>query len=596
MRIEDYALIGDCETAALVARNGSIDWLCWPRFDSDACFSALLGDPSNGRWSLAAVGAARTTRCYREGTLVLETTYRTERGTALVIDFMPLRDRISNLVRIVRGLEGRVAMESELILRFGYGAVVPWVTRTEDGRLRAIAGPEMVVLDTAAELHGADLKTTARFEITEGESVPFVLSHQSSIDPLLPRVDPDALLRETEAYWRDWCSCGDIEGPYEDQIRRSLVTLKALTHAPTGGVVAAATTSLPEQIGGQRNWDYRFCWVRDATLTLLALMNGGYFAEAAAWRDWLLRAVAGSPEQMQIMYGLGGERRLQEWTVDWLGGYEGSRPVRVGNAAAEQFQLDVYGELMDTLHHARRRGLTTTEDAWAVQRVLVEHVTERWGDRDAGLWETRGAPQHFTFSKVMAWTVLDRAIQDATAYDLPGDIPRWARIREEVHRYVCERHFDPTRNTFIRSEEDRGLDASLLLLAEIGFIVPTDPRFVGTVEAIERSLLRDGFVLRYDTEHSDDGLPPGEGAFLACSFWLADAYVLLGRMDDARRLFERLLALTNDLGLLAEEYDPALGRQIGNFPQAFSHVGLVNTAYNLTRAAKPSRQRADRDG
>lgn len=595
MRIEDYAIIGDCETAALVARDGSIDWLCWPRFDSDACFAALLGDDGNGRWKIAPVDEAHVTRCYRKDSLVLETTFRTSTGVARMIDFMPLRDRGSKLVRIVRGVEGRVVMRSELVLRFGYGAVVPWVSRVDGDRIRAVAGPDMVVLDTPVPMHGEDLRTLGEFEIGPGETAPFVLSYQSSIEELCEPIDPLETLRVTEKFWRDWCSCGDVEGEYAVQIRRSLITLKALTHAPTGGLVAAATMSLPEQIGGQRNWDYRYCWVRDATLTLLALMNAGYFTEAAAWRDWLLRAVAGTPEQMQIMYGLGGERRLQEWTVDWLPGYERSGPVRVGNAAAGQFQLDVYGELMDTLHHARLGGLPPEPDGWAVQRVLVEHVIENWGEPDAGIWETRGELQHFTYSKAMAWMVLDRAIKDADAYELRGDKERWKAVCEEIHANVCARHFDAERNTFVRSLEDPGLDASLLLLAEIGFLAPDDPRFAGTVQAIERTLVRDGFVLRYDTALSPDGLPPGEGAFLACSFWLADAYVLLGRTDDARRLFERLLGLANDLGLLAEEYDPTLKRQTGNFPQAFSHIGLVNTAFNLTRTAKPTRQRAERD-
>ncbi|WP_068876265.1 MULTISPECIES: glycoside hydrolase family 15 protein [unclassified Phenylobacterium] len=593
-RIEDYALIGDCETAALVGLDGSIDWLCWPRFDSDACFAALLGDPANGRWKIApAADGVRTSWRYRPDSLILETRHQTDEGVVLVTDFMPPRGAASDLVRLVTGLHGRVDMNCELILRFGYGRTLPWVTRLDDGGLSAVAGPDRVVLRTPIKLAPNDMTTVADFTVRAGESIPFVLAYGLSHLPPPAAIDAAAALAEAEAFWREWAARGDVTGPHSDAIRRSLITLKALTHAPTGGVVAAPTTSLPERIGGQRNWDYRFCWVRDATLTLLALMNAGYLEEAAAWRDWLLRAVAGSPDQMQIMYGLAGERRLTEWTADWLPGYEGSRPVRIGNAAHDQFQLDVYGELMDALHQGRKGGLPGSEPAWAVQRGLLRHVEATWDTPDEGLWEVRGGRKHFTFSKVMAWVALDRGVRSAEQFGLDGDLDRWRSLRARMHESICAHGYDAERNTFVQAYGRPELDASLLLLAEVGFLAADDPRFRGTVEAVERNLLRDGFLLRYDTQTAQDGLPPGEGAFLACSFWLVDAWLMLGRRDDAEALFARLLAVRNDLGLYAEEYDPKAGRMCGNFPQAFSHVGLINSAYNLTRAAKPVQQRAE---
>jgi GH15 family glucan-1,4-alpha-glucosidase len=596
LRIEDYALIGDCETAALVGRDGSIDWLCWPRFDSGACFAALLGGPDHGRWLLAPVDAnAEAARRYRPGTLVLETEFATATGTVAVIDFMPPRTSVSDLVRVVVGRRGRVAMRTELVLRFDYGSAVPWVSRLDDGALRAIAGPDMTILRTPAPLRGEGLTTRGEFAVAEGETVPFVLTYAPSHEAPPEAVDPLAALPETEAFWRGWSSrCGEV-GAWTEAVQRSLITLKALTYRPTGGIVAAATTSLPERLGGTRNWDYRYCWLRDATLTLLALMDAGHREEAGAWRGWLLRAVAGNPDQLQIMYGLAGERRLAEWEVPWLPGYEGSAPVRVGNAAHGQLQLDVFGETMDALHQARGMGITGDDRAaWALARQLLAHLESVWREPDEGIWEVRGGRRHFTHSKVMAWVAFDRAVRSAEAFGLDGPVDRWRRSRDEIHAEVCEKGFDPGLGSFVQAYGSRALDASLLLLPEMGFLPPDDPRVVGTVAAIERRLVVDGLVLRYDTAEAADGLPPGEGAFLACSFWLADAYVLMGRVEEARALFERLLALRNDVGLLAEEYDPKDGRQLGNFPQAFSHVGLVNTALNLSRKLKPAEQRASR--
>ena len=592
--IEDYGLIGDCETAALVGRDGSIDWLCWPRFDSGACFAALLGDPSNGRWKIAPSEPEVKRRWgYLPNSLILETRYETATGIACVVDFMPPRAADSNLVRLVTCLSGEVELDCELIVRFGYGRTLPWVSHLDDGALSATAGPDRVVLRTPVDLQPRDMTTVARFSLAAGESAPFVLSYGASHLPPPPAIDAHQALAEAEAFWRDWSERGDVSGPYAEPIRRSLITLKALTHAPTGGVVAAPTTSLPEKFGGVRNWDYRFCWVRDATLTLLALMNAGYFEEAAAWRDWLLRAVAGSPDQMQIMYGLAGERRLTEWIADWLPGYEGASPVRIGNSAHEQFQLDVYGELMDALHQARKGGLPSSAPAWALQRLLVAHVERVWEQPDEGLWEVRGDRRHFTFSKVMAWVAIDRAIKGVEQFGLEGDLDRWRPLRQRMHEQICARGFDATRNTFTQSYGAPELDASLLLLAEVGFIAADDPRYRGTVEAVERDLLRNGFLLRYDTGTTQDGLPPGEGAFLACSFWLVDAWLMIGRRPDAEALFERLLSVRSDLGLLAEEFDPRAGRLCGNYPQAFSHIGLINAAFNLTRAAKPTEQRSE---
>jgi GH15 family glucan-1,4-alpha-glucosidase len=591
-RIEDYALIGDCEAGALVGRDGSIDWLCWPRFDSDACFAALLGWEEHGRWRIAPRDAkAKVTRRYRGNTLILETRFETSEGAVLLVDFMPLRRRHSNVVRLVIGERGRVAMDTELILRFGYGAIVPWVTRLDDGTLRAIAGPDMVVLRTPVHLVGQNMKTIGEFTVAAGETVPFVLTDAHSHLPPPPPLDPQAALEETEAFWSEWSKKCRPAGYCSDAIVRSLITLKALTYWPTGGIVAAPTTSLPEQFGGVRNWDYRFCWLRDATLTLLALMNAGYDEEAHAWREWLLRAVAGSPEQVQIMYGIAGERRLTEWEVPWLPGYEGAVPVRIGNAAHRQLQLDVFGEVMDALHQARRQGLAASASGWAVQLAFLSHLERVWTEPDEGIWEVRGLPRHFTYSKVMAWVAFDRAIKSAEEFGLEGPVQRWRVLAAEIHDQVCRRGFDPELGSFVQSYGSKRLDASLLLLPSVGFLPPDEPRVVGTLKAIEQRLLVDGFVRRYDID-ADDGLPPGEGVFLACSFWLVDAYILQQRFADARRLLDRLLALRNDVGLLSEEYDPVRQRLAGNFPQAFTHVALVNSAFNLTRWDKPAEQRA----
>ena len=592
-RIEDYALIGDCETAALVGRNGSIDWLCWPRFDSPACFAAVLGRPEHGRWLLQpAAEVTGTSRDYRGHSLILETSFQTRDGAVTLIDFMPPRGRNSDVVRLVRGDAGRVRMTMELILRFDYGSIIPWVSRLEDGTWRAIAGPDMVVLHTPVEVRGKDLTTVAEFEVAAGQTIPFALTYGASHKRPPQPIDTAASLRGTEAFWKDWAAraCGD--GEWCDAVKRSLMVLKALTYAPTGGIVAAPTTSLPEQLGGARNWDYRYCWLRDATLTLLALMNAGYHDEARAWRDWLLRAGAGSPQQLQIMYGLAGERQLPEWEVPWLPGYEQSRPVRIGNAAHGQLQLDVFGEVIDALHQARRGGIAPDTSEWPFEKALLEHVAGTWTEPDHGIWEVRGPRQHFTFSKVMAWVAFDRAVKSAELFGLEGPVDRWRTIQREIHAEVCERGFNRARGCFVQAYGSTQLDASLLLLPTTGFLPASDPRVTATIEAVERELLCDGFVMRYDTGKADDGLQAGEGVFLACSFWLADAYVLLGRIDEARALFERLLSLRNDLGLLSEEYDTRLRRQVGNFPQAFSHVALVNTAHNLSHAAKPVHQRS----
>jgi GH15 family glucan-1,4-alpha-glucosidase len=536
----------------------------------------------------------RVTRRYRNDTLILETRFEAEGGVATLVDFMPLRTGTSNLVRLVVGERGSLPMRMELVLRFGYGAVVPWVSRLEDGGLRAIAGPDMVVLRTPVAMRGEDFKTVAQFRVSQGDTVPFVLAYGPSHLALPAAINPRAELAAAEEWWRRWTSQASGCGEHDEPVKRSLITLKALTYAPTGGIVAAPTTSLPEALGGVRNWDYRFCWLRDATLTLLALMDAGFFEEALAWRDWLLRAVAGSPGDMQIMYGIAGERRLSEWEVPWLPGYENSRPVRIGNAAHVQLQLDVYGELMDALHQARRAGLASSDSGWAMQRELIRHLETVWDTPDLGIWEGRGPPQHYTYSKVMAWVALDRAIKASEGYGLEGPVARWRELATRIRADVCRHGVDPERGCFVRAYGRRDLDASLLLIPQLGFLPPEDPRVDATVRAIEHDLLRDGFVERYDTQTGDDGLPPGEGAFLACSFWLADAYELCGRHDEARALFGKLLGIRNDLGLLAEEYDTAARRQVGNFPQAFSHVALVNTALNLTRRDKPAEQRAER--
>ena len=594
--IEDYALIGDCETAALVGLDGSIDWLCWPRFDSDACFAALLGKPEHGRWQIAPADAgARATRTYQGDTLILETRFETDDGCVRVIDFMPPRQRDSDLVRLVIGERGQMEMRTELVIRFGYGAIVPWVSKQDDGSLRAIAGPDMLLMRTPVDLRGEDSRTVGAFTVSEGQMVPFVLTYHASHLPLPDAIDPEQAWHDTTDFWTDWSSRAKIEGPWRDAVMRSLITLKALTYAPTGGIVAAPTTSLPETLGGGRNWDYRFCWLRDATLSLLALMNAGYYEEAEAWRDWLLRAVAGSPGQAQIMYGIAGERRLTEWQIDWLPGYEGAKPVRIGNGAHGQLQLDVFGEVMDALYQAERGGLKISETGWNLRRALLEHLAETWKEPDRGIWESRGEPRHFTYSKVMAWVAFDRAVKTAEEFELKGPVAEWRSLCERIREDVCAKAFNPELNSFMQSYGSSFLDASLLLIPTTGFLPIDDPRVVGTIRAIEGRLLEDGFVKRHDPGETETGLRHGEGAFLACSFWLADAYVLSGRRDEACALFERLLGLRNDLGLLAEEFDVGANRQVGNFPQAFSHIALINTAQNLYETGKPAEQRAGGD-
>jgi GH15 family glucan-1,4-alpha-glucosidase len=589
LRIEDYALIGDCKTVALVGRDGSIDWLCWPRFDSSACFAALLGTPEHGRWLIAPrESPRRASRGYRPGTLVLETEFETDTGSAAVIDFMLPADN-GGLVRIVTGRSGRVAFETEFTVRFSYGALVPWVTRLDDGAIGALAGPERVVLRTPVALSGEDLKTVGEFAVEAGESIPFVLSYGASFQDPPPAIDAFDALQRTEAFWRQWSDrCPDV-APWTDAVKRSLITLKALTYAPTGGIVAAATTSLPERLGGVRNWDYRYCWLRDATFTLLALMHLGYSEEAKAWRDWLLRAVAGDPNQAQIMYGVGGERWLPEVTVPWLPGYENSAPVRIGNAAHEQLQLDILGEVADAMFQARRAGMEPSPRGEAVRPIVLDYLATAWRQPDEGIWETRGGRQHFVHSKVMAWVAFDRA-----AAEFAGDAAGrgWRALADEVHADVCDRGFDADLNSFVQAYGSKRLDASLLLLPLVGFLPASDPRIRGTLQAIENRLLVDGeFVLRYETENPGDGLPDGEGAFLACSFWLVDNYCLQLRYAEARRLFERLLARCNDVGLLAEEFDPLNDRMLGNFPQAYSHVGIINCALNLSRQMGPAEER-----
>ncbi|HSR99171.1 MAG TPA: glycoside hydrolase family 15 protein [Kofleriaceae bacterium] len=594
--IEDYAMIGDCETAALVGRDGSIDWLCWPRFDSDACFAALLGGEQHGRWQIgpADPSAARAvSRRYRGDTLILETRFESRTGAAVVIDVMPPRDNESNLLRIVVGERGTIEMQTDLVIRFGYGARMPWVHRLPDRSLRAIAGADQVVLRTPVALEGEDGRTVGKFTVSAGETVTFALSYAPShLPPPDPR-DPLAGLADAEAFWSEWSGRARTNDAREREvILRSLITLKALTYAPTGGLVAAATTSLPEQLGGQRNWDYRYCWLRDATLTLLALMNAGYFDEAAAWRDWLLRAVAGAPAQAQIMYGVAGEHRLPELELEWLPGYEGARPVRIGNAAHGQLQLDVYGEVMDALYQAHRGGVAGSAEAWSLQKVWLQHLEKIWRQPDRSIWESRGEPRHYTLSKVMAWVAFDRGIKLAEEARLEGPVGHWRAIAAEIHAEICAKAYDAELGSFVQSYGSKWLDGSLLLLPTTGFLPCHDPRIIGTVRAIEQRLVADGLVMRHDPAEVETGLAHGEGAFLACSFWLADAMILLGRTDEARRLFDRLLGLRNDVGLLAEQFEVRAQRLVGNFPQAFSHVALVTTANNLTRASKPADQRA----
>ena len=582
--IEDYGLIGDLQTAALVSRHGCIDWLCFPRFDSGACFAALLGDEENGRWSLQpASGITSTERRYRGDTLVLETELACDEGVVRLIDFMPPRGEAPDVVRIVEGVEGTVPMKMRLSIRFDYGSIVPWVRRRDEG-VHAVAGPDALFLATPVDLVGRNLHTEADFDIAPGDRVPFVLTWYPSNRPSPERVDAERALVDTESFWGEWVTgCAHV-GRFREPLVRSLVTLKALTYAPTGGIVAAATTSLPEALGGVRNWDYRYCWLRDATLTLLALVRAGYEDEARAWRDWLLRAIAGRPGEVQIMYGIAGERRLTELELEWLDGYEGSRPVRIGNAASGQLQLDVYGEVADALYHARQAGIGASPDAWALNKKLLEWLEDGWRQPDEGIWEVRGPRRHFVHSKVMAWVAFDRAVRSVEEYEREGPVDRWRRLRDEIHDDVCREGFSERLGAFTQSYGMDRLDASLLMIPLVGFLPADDERVVGTVAAIERELVEDGLVARYRADEENtgvDGLPPGEATFLPCSFWLAQVYAMQGRLDEAETLFERLLGLRNDLGLLSEEYDVEAGRLVGNFPQAFTHLTLVDAALTL---------------
>jgi GH15 family glucan-1,4-alpha-glucosidase len=597
-RIEDYALIGDLHTAALVGRDGSVDWLCLPRFDSGACFAALLGDRRRGRWLLApSVGIRRSSRRYRGESLVLETEFETDRGRVTITDFMPPRARDPSVVRIVQGVHGRVPMQMELVIRFDYGSVVPWI-RQVPGGLWGVAGPDALMLQSDVQTFGRDLTTVSEFTVGAGDRLSFALTWRASHRRPPGRLDAVRAVQVTEEWWRKWSERCIYRGPWRDQVVRSLITLKALTYQPTGGVVAAASTSLPEQLGGVRNWDYRYCWIRDATFTLYALMLGGYRSEARSWRDWLLRSVAGRPEEMQIVYGPAGEHRLDEKEIDWLPGYEGSRPVRIGNAAQEQFQLDVYGEVMDGLHQARLHGIDPVTLGWDFQRLLMDYLETKWREPDDGIWEMRGRPRHFTHSKVMAWVAMDRAIKGVDRHGFEGPVDRWRKVREAIHDDVCRNGYDANRNTFTQSYGSPNLDASLLMIPLVGFLPASDRRVRGTVEAIRRELTRDGFVMRYATGASEaaDGLTGGEGAFLACTFWLVDNLCLIGRRREGAELFQRLLSVCNDVGLLSEEYDPSAGRLLGNFPQAFSHVGLINSALNLSPGGGPAHHRAAAPG
>jgi GH15 family glucan-1,4-alpha-glucosidase len=592
-RIEDYAAIGNCETMALVGRDGSIDWLGFPRFDSAASFSALLGDPQNGRWLLApTAGIANVTRSYRGDTMILETTFETETGAVCVIDFMARREGASDLVRIVKGLRGKVTMHTELVVRFDYGSVVPWASRRHDGRREFTAGPDRLLLAADVTLRGEDFRTIGTFEVGADDEVGFVLTWSLSYCAPPALRSASEALASAESFWSEWSERFKTGPEWSKAVVRSLLTLKALSHRETGGIVAAGTTSLPEKIGGNRNWDYRYCWLRDATFTLYALLGAGFIEEAKAWRGWLLRAVAGSPKDLQIMYGVAGERRLDEYEVSWLQGYEASSPVRIGNAASKQIQLDVYGEVLDALYVARKAGLHGNAASWALERALVEHLETIWDKPDDGIWEVRGGRKHFTHSKVMAWVAFDRVIRSAEEFGLDGPVAHWRELRDVIHAQVCAKGFDPAQNSFVQSYGSKSLDASLLLIPMVGFLPPSDPRVRGTLAAIEKGLIRDGFVQRYHTSDGADGLPAGEGVFLACSFWLADNYILQGRSREARILFEKLVSLRNDVGLLAEEYDPAERRQLGNFPQAFSHLALINTAHNLMGADGAVHQRS----
>lgn len=580
--IEDYALIGDLHTAALVGRDGAIDWLCLPHFDSPACFAAMLGGPGAGAWQVGpAAGGPATRRRYRDDSLVLETQWDTDDGRVTLIDFMPPRGSAADVVRIVEGVTGTVPMQMTLRLRFDYGHVVPWVRRHDDG-LSAIAGPDAIFLRTPVRTEGRDLTTVAHFTVTAGQRIPFVLTHRASHLPPPRPVDPEPALTSTQRWWSDWMAQCRYTGHWQPEVRRALLLLKALTFAPTGGILAAATTSLPEELGGSRNWDYRYCWLRDATFTLQALLGTGFVDEARAWREWLVRAVAGDPADLQIMYGADGRRRLPEFDLPWLAGYQNSSPVRVGNAAAAQLQLDVWGEVLDGLHLGRESGLQTDDTAWDVQRALLDFLEGNWMEADSSLWEFRGPARHFVHSKVMAWAGVDRAVHTVEHHHLPGPVSRWRALRDQIHHDVCARGYDTERGTFTQSYGSQELDAALLLLPRVGFLPYTDPRIVGTVEAVRAELGHDGLLLRYRPQQSDDGLPGAEGVFLACSFWLVDALCGIGRTGEATALYERLLGLRNDVGMLSEEYDPVAKRHLGNTPQAFSLVGLINSARQLS--------------
>jgi GH15 family glucan-1,4-alpha-glucosidase len=586
-RIEDYCLIGDCETAALVSLEGSIDWLCWPTFSSSTCFAALLGTVDHGYWKISPQKKPTAIRrSYQQHTLIVETTFETEDGEVCLIDFMPPRDEHSHVVRIVRGVRGEVAMRMDFTVRFDYGRTIPWVTNT-DACLRAIAGSDMVVLQTKVPLKGEGMATVGEFTIRAGETASFTLTNMSSLEEVRPERSPDEALRLTQEFWQEWAGKNVYRGSYAEAVERSLITLKAMTYKPTGGIVAAVTASLPECIGGVRNWDYRYCWLRDTSFTLLVLMQAGYQDEAIEWRRWLLRAIAGAPEQVQTIYGIRGERQILEWEAGWLPGYENSRPVRIGNAAVDQFQLDVFGEVAAALSRTPEAEDDIRVSATALQASLVNHLCEVWQEPDEGIWETRGGPQHFTHSKVMAWVALDRAIEHYESFDGEGDVERWRKNRDMIHSEVCEKGFDKELNSFVQSYGSKELDASCLRISLVGFLPPDDPRIRGTVEAIERHLMKDGFVQRYNTKTSDDGLPAGEGAFLACSFWMVTNLWLIGRRADATAMYERLLSLRNDVGLLSEEYDPVDKRMVGNFPQALSHIALVHSAFALSGEWRP---------
>lgn len=592
LRIDDYALIGDCRTAALVGKNGSIDWLCLPQFDSPACFAGLLGGPEHGHWQIApTTPLKRIHRRYRADTLILETEFETEEGVCTLTDFMPIGGRGATLVRLISGVKGRVRLRMELIVRFDYGRLIPWVFRA-DGDLIAIAGPDLLVMRTSVSHHGEGLKTVADFAVDRGEDIPFVLAHGPSHLELPEPGHPQEFLEETEEHWRNWASRCNYSGQWREAVVRSLITLKALTFHPTGGIVAAPTTSLPEKPGGERNWDYRFCWLRDATFVLLSLMQAGYREEAETWRAWLVRAVAGHPSQLQPLYGVTGDHRLDEWQATWLPGYNGAKPVRIGNAAYAQLQLDTFGEVLDALHHARRYDLAPSEASWSLQKTLLGHLETLRDMPDLGIWEVRGPAQHFTHSKLMMWVAFDRAVSAVSDFGLDGPADRWRRLRDDLHSEICNRAYDPDAGAFVQAYGSKQLDAATLLIPLVGFLPATDPRMLGTVEAIGKRLMRDGFVHRYDTRETEDGLPPGEGVFLACTFWYIDNLVLQGRYEEGRQMFERLLGIQNDVGLLAEEYDVDAGRFLGNFPQALSHLALIDTAYNLHQVQGPARQRS----